>query len=102
MNDDGVRLLLITGDDDQLFHFHLHACHVLNGVERRKQTVCYACMNEHFEWAVDLARRTGVEIREIVIEGESPGRTSSTRTPSRSSHPRSIGDTGRTGASRCS
>lgn len=73
-----VRRLLITGDDQRLFRWHFAVCNVLNGIERRGQTVLYTCMPEDFEGAMELARSIGVEVKEIVGEKGADGLTRET------------------------
>lgn len=71
MADDGVKRLLVTGDDDQLFRFHMTAALTLNGIERRGQTVIYTCMSGDFAWALEVGRQLDLTLEEIVTgEGE--------------------------------
>ncbi len=61
-----VKLLLVTGSDEQLSAFHGQVCNTLNRTQRRGQTVCYTCSREHFEVALAVAAHVGVWLRERV------------------------------------
>ena len=67
---DPIRRLLVSGSNRQLLSFHMPLCNILNAVERRGQTVFYACCPEHFESAMAHAREVGVTVQEILGAGE--------------------------------
>lgn len=68
---DSVRRWLVTGPDDNLQRFHVAVALVLNGIERREQTVIYTCFAEHAEFARRLAEQADVTLQELEIaDGE--------------------------------
>lgn len=64
-----VRRILVTGTDEQLIDFHLPVCMALNAIERRDQTVMYSCMAENWNDAIEVAKKTGVTVQEIIGAG---------------------------------
>lgn len=80
-----VTRFLVTGTDEQLIGFHLGVAFLLNAIERRGQTILYACMAEDRDFALRMARESGVTLQElledenqmedriVVVQGENPG-----------------------------
>jgi hypothetical protein len=64
---DGVRRFLVTAPDDHLQRFHFAVALVLNGIERREQTVIYTCFAEHVAFALRLAEQADVTLQELEI-----------------------------------
>ena len=82
----GITRFLVSGSDEQLQDFHFAVCFMLNGIERRGETVFYTSYNEDRDQAIEEARRTGVTMQEIefkfksgketykmLVQGEHPG-----------------------------
>jgi len=61
-----VRGLLVTGPDVNLMKFHFGVCFLLNGLDRREQTVHYTCMGEDADFALEAARKADVSVQEII------------------------------------
>lgn len=64
---DSVRRFLVTAPDENLTSFHLSIAFVLNGIERRQQTVIYTCMREDSAFAMKAAEAADVTLQEIEI-----------------------------------
>lgn len=73
MRNVGVHGLLVTGPEKNLRTFHLAVCLVLNGHDRRDNTVHYSCMAEHLSMALETAQIADVSVQEISGSGESEG-----------------------------
>jgi hypothetical protein len=66
-----VRSFLASGPEENLQGFHLVAVLFLglNQIDRRKQTVRYACLSENADSALQAARQHDVTLQEIVVVG---------------------------------
>ena len=62
-----VRALLVTGTDDQLHEFNLIVSGFLNAIDRRGQTIRYACMIEDRDAAIAAAQYAGTTLEEILF-----------------------------------
>ena len=56
---------LVTGPDTNLMDFHFAVCLLLNGLDRRDQTVHYTCLAKDRDLALAAARRADVSVQEI-------------------------------------
>lgn len=64
---DSVRRFLVTAPDHNLSLFHLAVAMTLNGLERRQQTMFYACMAEDAAFAFLAAEEADVTLQEVEI-----------------------------------
>lgn len=60
-----VHGLLVTGPEENLILFNLAVCMLLNGIDRRGQTVRYTCMGEDLPTAVEAAKQADLTLQEI-------------------------------------